>query len=154
MRCIYKFYSGVVNAGEDEANNVSIQEQLRSTKAELIDIDGQADQAKMQIAHLEKEIPLLESKQESGNEEVKEIQVFAGGVSGDTADVIHPITGDKHKLHRVLQLSWYVDGGLEQIELKPLPRRPVGGGTSVRRLDTEATDSIDGDDVQRKWIFR
>ena len=90
----------------------------------------------------------------TGNEEVKEIQVFAGGVSGDTADVIHPITGDKHKLHRVLQLSWYVDGGLEQIELKPLPRRPVGGGTSVRGLDTEATDSIDGDDVQRKWIFR
>jgi len=90
----------------------------------------------------------------AGSETVKEVQVFASGVSGDTADVIHPITGDKHKLHRVLQLSWYVDGGLDQIELKPLPKRPVSGGTSVRRLDTEASDGIGGDDVQRKWIFR
>ena len=90
----------------------------------------------------------------AGSEKVREVQVFASGVSGDTADVIHPITGDKHKLHRVLQLSWYVDGGLDQIELKPLPKRPVSGGTSVRRLDTEASDGIGGDDVQRKWIFR
>ena len=90
----------------------------------------------------------------AGSEKVKEVQVFASGVSGDTADVIHPITGDKHKLHRVLQLSWYVDGGLDQIKLKPLPKRPVSGGTSVRRLDTEASDGIGGDDVQRKWIFR
>jgi len=90
----------------------------------------------------------------AGSEKVKEVQVFASGVSGDTADVVHPITGDKHKLHRVLQLSWYVDGGLDQIKLKPLPKRPVSGGTSVRRLDTEASDGIGGDDVQRKWIFR
>ena len=88
------------------------------------------------------------------SEKVKEIQVFASGVSGDTANVIHPITGKKHKLHRVLQLSWFVDGGLDQIELKPLPKRPVSGGTSVRRLDTEASDGIGGDDVKRKWIFR
>ncbi|MEE2912701.1 MAG: hypothetical protein VX436_02735 [Planctomycetota bacterium] len=88
------------------------------------------------------------------SEKVKEVQVFASGVSGDTADVIHPITGDKHKLHRVLQLSWYVDGGLDQIELKPLPKRPVSGGTSVRRLSTDSPDGSGGDDVERKWIFR
>lgn len=88
------------------------------------------------------------------NENVREIQVFAGGVSGDTATVIHPITGKNHKLRRVIQLSWFVDGGVDQIVLKPLPKRSVGGGTSVRRLDTNARDSIGGDDVQRKWIFR
>lgn len=90
----------------------------------------------------------------AGHEDVREIQVFVGGVSGDTADVVHPITGKKHKLRRVVQLSWFVDGVIDQMLLKPLPKRPVGGGTSVRRLDTETRDSIGGDDVQRKWVFR
>ncbi|MDP7006396.1 MAG: hypothetical protein QF718_09325 [Phycisphaerales bacterium] len=88
------------------------------------------------------------------NEDVREIQVFAGGVSGDTAKVIHPITGEERKLRRVLQLSWFVDGGVNQITLKPLPKRPVGGGTSIRRLNTEERDNTGIDAVPRKWIFR
>jgi len=90
----------------------------------------------------------------TGSEAVKGIQVFAGGISGDTAEVVHPITGETKKLRRVLQLSWLVNGGLDLIKLEKLPKRAVGGGTSVRRLDTEKRDSIGGDDVQRKWIFR
>jgi hypothetical protein len=90
----------------------------------------------------------------AGNEDVREIQVFAGGVSGDTAEVIHPITGEAKKLHRVIQFSWFVDGGVDQIVLEPLPKRAVGGGTSVRRIDTKTEDSLGGVQVQRKWIFR
>lgn len=90
----------------------------------------------------------------AGHEDVNEVQVFASGVSGDTADVVHPITGKKHKLHRVLQLSWTVHGTVDQVELKPLIRRPVGGGTSIRRLDTNTNDDLGGDDVLRKWVFR
>lgn len=90
----------------------------------------------------------------AGNEDVREVQVFAGGVSGDTAEVIHPITGEPKKLHRVIQLSWFVDGGVDQIVLKPLPKRSVSGGTSVRRVDTKTEDTIGGLQVQRKWIFR
>ncbi len=90
----------------------------------------------------------------AGNKNVKEIQVFVAGVSGDTADVIHPLTGEKHKLHRVIQLSWKVDGPLDAMQLKPLPTRPVSGGTSVRRVSTDERDSINGDEVVQKWIFR
>jgi len=89
-----------------------------------------------------------------GNEDVREVQVFVGGVSGDTAEVIHPITGEPKKLHRVIQLSWFVDGGVDQIVLKPLSKRSVGGGTSVRRIDTKTEDTVGGLQVQRKWIFR
>jgi hypothetical protein len=90
----------------------------------------------------------------AGHEDVNEVQVFASGVSGDTADVLHPITGKKHKLHRVLQLSWFVHGTVDQVELKPLIPRPVGGGTSIYRLDTDTNDDLSGDDVLRKWVFR
>ncbi len=31
----------------------------------------------------------------AGREDIREVQVFAGGVSGDTADIIHPISGEK-----------------------------------------------------------
>ena len=89
-----------------------------------------------------------------GNENVNEIQVFAGGVSGDTAEVIHPITGEVKKLHRVIQLSWFVDGSLDKIMLKPLPKRPAGTGTSVRRIDTTPDNRFGGVQVERKWIFR
>ena len=90
----------------------------------------------------------------AGHEDVREVQVFAGGVSGDTAEVIHPITGETKKLHRVIQFSWFVDGGVDQIVLKPLPRRAVGSGTSVRRIDTKTEETVGGVQVQRKWIFR
>ena len=90
----------------------------------------------------------------AGQEEVKEVQVFVSGASGDTADVIHPLTGETHKLHRVLQLSWFVHGDLDDVTMKPLLRRPVTGGTSVRRLTTEDRDAIGGLEVSRKWIFR
>lgn len=90
----------------------------------------------------------------AGDERAKEIQVFVAGVSGDTADVIHPLTGEKHKLHRVIQLSWKVDGPLDGLQLTPLPTRPVSGGTSTRRLTTDDRDAINGDEVVQKWIFR
>lgn len=90
----------------------------------------------------------------AGHEDVREVQVFAGGVSGDTAEVIHPITGDSTKLHRVLQFSWFVDGGVDQIAMQPLPKRSVDEGTSVRRIDTKPQDTLGGSDVPRKWIFR
>jgi len=83
----------------------------------------------------------------AGREDVREVQVFAGGVSGDTAEVVHPITGEKSKLHRVLQLSWSVNGDVDDIIMKPLPRRSVEGGVSIRKpLSKEGT--------KKKWIFR
>jgi len=90
----------------------------------------------------------------AGREDVREIQVFADGVSGDTAKITHPITGELHKLRRVIQLSWFVNGSVDQIALKPLPKRAVSGGTSIFRLSTDEKDGIGGNDVQRKWIFR
>lgn len=90
----------------------------------------------------------------AGREDVREVQIFAGGVSGDTADVVHPITGEEHTLRRVLQLSWFVNGSVDQIALTPLPKRAVTGGTSTLRLSTDEEDGIGGNDVQRKWIFR
>jgi hypothetical protein len=90
----------------------------------------------------------------AGREDVREVQIFAGGVSGDTAVVAHPITGEEHTLRRVLQLSWFVNGSVDQIALKPLPKRAVTGGTSILRLSTDEKDGIGGNDVQRKWIFR
>ena len=90
----------------------------------------------------------------AGHEDVREIQVFAAGVSGDTAEVIHPVTGDTKKLRRVIQLSWVVDGGIDQIILKPLPKSSVGNGTNVRRLDTTTKDRLRSNEVYRKWIFR
>ncbi|MAI66492.1 MAG: hypothetical protein CMJ26_01275 [Phycisphaerae bacterium] len=89
-----------------------------------------------------------------GYQPLREIQVFASGVSGDTAEVTHPITGEKKRLRRVLQFSWFVDGNYDSILLKPLPQRPVDGGTSALRLSTDEKDSIGGDTVTRKWIFR
>ena len=90
----------------------------------------------------------------AGREDVREVQIFAAGVSGDTAEVVHPITGEKHKLRRVLQLSWFVNGSVDQIALQPLPKRTVTGGTSTLRLSTDEKDGFGGNDVQRKWIFR
>ena len=90
----------------------------------------------------------------AGREDVREVQIFAAGVSGDTADVIHPITGATHKLRRVLQFSWFINGSVDQIALKPLPRRAVSGGTSILRLSTDEKDGIGGNDVRKKWIYR
>ena len=92
----------------------------------------------------------------AGEEDVRQVQVFAGGVSGDTAEVIHPLTGETEKLHRVMQLSWAVDGEVDQLLLKPLPRRPVVNGTSVRQLsDDESTWAMySGNGAASKWIFR
>ena len=88
------------------------------------------------------------------SEQVKQIQVFIAGVSGDTANVVHPITGEQHKLHRVIQLSWLVNGRLNNLSLKPLPQRPVSGGVSVRRTTVEERDAIMGNETSRRWIFR
>jgi hypothetical protein len=92
----------------------------------------------------------------AGHEDVREIQIFAAGVSGDTAEVVHPLTGEKIKLHRVLQLSWFVNGGVDQINLDPLPKRSVKDGTSVRKVGTDPSGigGSSGDNVTRKWIFR
>ena len=83
----------------------------------------------------------------AGREDIREVQVFAGGVSGDTADIIHPISGEKTKLHRVLQFSWDINGEIDDIIMKPLPRRPVDGGVSIRT-------PLSKEGVTRKWVFR
>ncbi len=83
----------------------------------------------------------------AGREDIREVQVFAGGVSGDTADIIHPISGEKTKLHRVLQFSWGINGEIDDIIMKPLPRRPVDGGVSIRT-------PLSKEGVTRKWVFR
>ena len=90
----------------------------------------------------------------AGHKTIKEVQVFIDGVSGDTADVIHPITGKTHKLHRVIQLSWKVNKPMDMIQLKPLPVRPVIGGVSTHRLAVTNKDSIEGEESTQKWIFR
>jgi hypothetical protein len=90
----------------------------------------------------------------AGHEDVREIQVFAGGVSGDTVDVSLPISGETKKLHRVLQYSWSVNGGLEQIHLQPLPSRPVDSGTSVRQLGVDNGTIIGVNSATKKWIYR
>jgi len=83
----------------------------------------------------------------AGREDVREVQVFAGGVSGDTAVVVHPITGEESKLHRVLQFSWSVNGEIDDIIMKPLPRRSVDGGVSIRKPLTKEGE-------KKKWVFR
>ena len=92
----------------------------------------------------------------AGEEEVRQVQVFAGGVSGDTAEVIHPKTGEKDKLHRVMQFSWTLNGEVNQLLLKPLPRKPVAQGTSVRDLSNSESSwtMYAGNSVVSKWIFR
>ena len=90
----------------------------------------------------------------AGHEDVREIQVFAGGVSGDTAEILLPISGQTKKLHRVLQFSWFVNGGVNQIHLQPLPAKPVKSGTSVRQLGTDVGSNIGINNATRKWIFR
>jgi len=82
----------------------------------------------------------------------KEIKIFVAGVSGDTASVIHPITGVEHKLHRVIQLSWFITERFDR--LGELSRHPVSSGLSVRRLQEGEKNAIGGDEISRKWIFR
>jgi hypothetical protein len=131
----------------------------RKVQLSILDIFGDP----LMVAQAEASGPLLQGSEnamrsyvvwKAGHEDVREIQVFAGGVSGDTAEVLHPITGEKKMLRRVIQLSWSLDGSVDQMLLKPMTKRPVDGGTSVRRLSTDDKDSIGGDTVQRKWIFR
>jgi hypothetical protein len=109
--------------------------------------------------------PLLQGKDhairafamwKAGEEEVRQVQIFAGGVSGDTAEVINPKTGEEEKLHRVLQLSWAVQGDVDKLVLKPLTRRPLDDGTSVRQLSNrESSWALYSDSTgTRKWIFR
>ncbi|MDP7009572.1 MAG: hypothetical protein QGI78_08390 [Phycisphaerales bacterium] len=87
------------------------------------------------------------------NEDARSLQVFVSGVSGDTAKVRNPISGEEVVLHRELQLSWVVPGALTG-DLKPLPRREVGGGVSVRRLSNEEVEAAAEDQVYRRWVFR
>jgi len=90
----------------------------------------------------------------AGREDIREVQVFAGGVSGDTAEVIHPITGETKKLHRVLQFSWLVHGGVDQIGLQPMTKRAVANGVSTRKLDSDNSHRAGQDSATIKWVFR
>lgn len=130
----------------------------RNVQLTLLDIFGDP------LLHSQSEAsgPLLQGEENAirglaiwkvGREDVRQIQVFVGGVSGDTAEVVHPITGEKKKLHRVLQLSWFVQGGVDQINLDPLQKRTTEDGVSVRSLGTD--EGLRRDRTQiRKWIFR
>ena len=89
----------------------------------------------------------------AGNENVRALQVFVSGVSGDTAKVKNPLTGDEIILHRDLQLSWIVPGALVG-DLSPLPSREVGGGVSVRRPSNDEVEASAEDQVFRRWVFR
>ncbi len=89
----------------------------------------------------------------AGREDVCALQVFVSGVSGDIAKVTHPLTGEEVVLHRELQLSWIVPGTVVG-DLRPLPRRSVGGGVSVRRPSNEEVETSAEDQVFRRWVFR
>ena len=89
----------------------------------------------------------------AGHEDVRALQVFVSGVSGDIAKVTHPLTGEEVLLHRDLQLSWIVPGTLVG-DLRPLPHRSVGGGVSVRRLSNKEVEASAEDQVFRRWVFR
>ena len=90
----------------------------------------------------------------AGHENVREVQVFIGGVSGDTAKVKNPVTGEQITLHRDLQLSWRIPGSIDGLHLKPLPRREIGGGVSVRRPSTQDVEASAEDQALRRWVFR
>lgn len=107
--------------------------------------------------------PLLRGKEnatrglavwKAGHEDVREVQVFVGGVSGDTANVKNPVTGEEVTLHRDLQLSWAVPGSIDALYLKPLPSREVGGGVSTRRIGNEEVEASAENQVLRRWVFR
>ncbi len=89
----------------------------------------------------------------AGREDVRALQVFVSGVSGDIAKVTHPLTGEEVVLHRDLQLSWIVPGTVVG-DLRPLPRRSVGGGVSVRRPSNKEVETSAEDQVFRRWVFR
>ena len=89
----------------------------------------------------------------AGREDVRALQVFVSGVSGDIAKVTHPLSGEEVVLHRDLQLSWIVPGTVVG-DLRPLPRRSVGGGVSVRRPSNKEVETSAEDQVFRRWVFR
>ncbi len=89
----------------------------------------------------------------AGREDVRAIQVFVSGVSGDTAKAKNPLTGEEVVLHRDLQLAWIVPGTIVG-DLRPLPRREVGGGVSVRRPSNNEVEASAEDQVYRRWVFR
>ena len=139
----------IIDDGENVPRNVQLS---------LLDIFGDP------LLHSQSEAsgPLLQGEEnamrglavwKAEHEDVRQIQVFVGGVSGDTAEVTHPLTGEKKKLHRVLQLSWAVPGGVDQIHLEALPSRTTEDGTSVRALSTDR-ESLKNSTTMRKWIFR
>ena len=89
----------------------------------------------------------------TGHEDVRSMQVFVSGVSGDIAKVNHPLTGEEVVLHRDLQLSWIVPGPIVG-DLRPLVRREVGSGVSVRRPSNDKVEATAEDQVFRRWVFR
>ncbi|MBC8203051.1 MAG: hypothetical protein H8E91_04405 [Planctomycetes bacterium] len=89
----------------------------------------------------------------AGREDVKALQVFVSGVSGDTATAKNPLSGEEVILHRDLQLTWIVQGTVVG-DLRPLPRREVGGGVSVRRISNNEVEASAEDQVYRRWVFR
>ena len=90
----------------------------------------------------------------AGDENVRELQVFVSGASGDTATVKNPVTGEYITLHRELQLSWNIPGSIDDLILRPMPVREVGGGVSVRRIGNEEVEASAEDQVTRRWVFR
>lgn len=140
----------IIQDGDDVPRNVQL-DLLEKFGDELLQLQSNASG---QILQGEENAIRAVVVWKAGEEDVNEVQVFAGGVSGDTADVVHPLTGDTHKLHRVIQLSWFVNGSVDDVMLKELPKRPLSGGTSIRRLTNQDRDAIGGIEVTRKWIFR
>jgi hypothetical protein len=89
----------------------------------------------------------------AGREDVRALQVFVSGVSGDIAKAKNPLTGEEVVLHRDLQLTWSVPGTVVG-DLRPLPRREVGGGVSVRRTSNDEVEPSAENQVYRRWVFR
>jgi hypothetical protein len=56
----------------------------------------------------------------AGSVEVNELTIFVAGISGETATVTHPITGDRVVLHKTLQRDYLIPG-----EALPRGSRPI-----------------------------
>lgn len=87
-------------------------------------------------------------------EDVRQVQIFVRGASGDTASVVHPVSGEAVVLHRDLQLGWSVPGTLDELLLEALPRRPIGAGVSSRGVPADEADTSAAELALRRWVYR